>query len=243
MPPTKRQKRSHETHIDPVESDSQDQLSASEISTMNGRQSSDTEDEIAEARLAKSKKTLKRKHRATDPSNFSATLQSLLETDAPSGLPLSLKPSASRRHDDEKLKLKTKKILKGEKKSKEEVGRIKDVIGGWGVEGERTLRKVAQRGGESWPHHLCIQSLREHTKVVQLFNVIQQSQASATVAEKEIKDARGSGKPTLPAPSFDKRSRTRKGKNKDNPLGRGKECKCAYKRAQLWIYITLFSAG
>jgi len=204
-PPTKRQRQSRETHIETHESDGQDYLSASEVSTVNGRHSSDTEDEIAEARLAKSKKTLKRKHRATDPSNFSATLQSLLKTNAPSGLPLSLKPSASRRHDDEKLKLKAKKILKGEKKSKEEVGRIKDVIGGWGVERERTLRKVAQRG------------------VVQLFNVIQQSQASATVAEKEMKDARGSGKPTLPAPSFDKRSHTRKGKNKDNPLGRGKE--------------------
>jgi Rrp15p len=158
MPPTKRQKQSHIDPVESHESDSEDGLSASEISTVNGRRSSDTEDEIVEARLAKSRKTLKRKHRATDPSNFSATLQSLLKTDAPSGLPLSLKPSASRRHDDEKLKLKAKKILKGEKRSKEEVGRVQDVIGGWGVEGERTLRKVAQRGGKSWPHHMCIHS-------------------------------------------------------------------------------------
>jgi len=49
--------------------------------------------------------------------------------------------------------------------------------------------------------------------VVKLFNTIQQSQASAAVAEKELKSNRGSGKPTLPAPSFDKKS---KRKNKDN---------------------------
>ena len=152
MPLTKRQKRSHETH----ESDNQDEFSASEASnSVKSNESLDTEDEIFEARHAKSKKTLKRKHRATDPSNFGATLQSLLKTDAPSGLPLSLKPSVARRHNDEKLELRAKKLLKVEKKSKEEVGRIKDVIGGWGGESERALRKVAQRGGESWllsPH-------------------------------------------------------------------------------------------
>ncbi|KAF8481264.1 Rrp15p-domain-containing protein [Russula ochroleuca] len=204
MPPTKRQKRSHiESHE--TESDSWGTLSASEMSnSVKGRQSPDTEDEIAGARLTKSKKTLKRKHRATDPSNFGASLQTLLKTDAPSGLPLSLKPSAARRHNDEKLELKAKKLLKGERKSKEEVGRIRDVIGGWGGEGERTLRKVAQRG------------------VVKLFNAIQQSQASAAVAEKETKNARGTGKPTLPAPSFNQKSKTGKGKNKDNSLGRGK---------------------
>jgi len=158
-PPTKRQKRSQATHIDHHESESESQSihSASEMSSsVNGRQSPDTEDEIAEARLAKSKKTLKRKHRATDPSNFGATLQSLLKTNAPSGVPLSLKPSVARRQHDEKLELKAKKLLKGERKSKEEVGRIRDVIGGWGVESERSLRKVAQRGGENCPHHPCV---------------------------------------------------------------------------------------
>jgi hypothetical protein len=153
MPPTKRQKRSHETHVDKAESsayESQDGLSEAEMSgPVDGGQSPDTEDEIAEARLVKSKKTLKRKHRATDPSNFGATLQSLLETDAPSGLPLSLKPSAAKRRNEEKLELKAKKLLKGERKSREQVGRIKDVIGGWGAESERTLRKVAQRGGKN----------------------------------------------------------------------------------------------
>jgi len=153
-------------------------------------QSPDTEDEIVQAKFAKSKKTLKRKHRGTDASNFGATLQSLLKTDTPSGLPLSLKPSVARKRNDDKLELRAKKALKGEKKSKEEVGRITDVIGGWGGESERALRKVAQRG------------------VVKLFNAIQQSQASAAVAEKELKSTRGSGKPTLPAPSFDKKSKT-----------------------------------
>lgn len=158
-PPTKRQKRPQATHIDRHESESESQSthSASEMSnSVNGRQSPDTEDELAEARLVKSKKTLKRKHRATDPSNFGATLQSLLKTDAPSGVPLSLKPSVARRQYDEKLELKAKKLLKGERKIKEEVGRIRDVIGGWGVESERSLRKVAQRGGENWPHHPCV---------------------------------------------------------------------------------------
>ena len=32
---------------------------------------------------------------------------------------------------------------------REEKGRVRDVIGGWGAESERALRKVAQRGGES----------------------------------------------------------------------------------------------
>jgi hypothetical protein len=158
-PPTKRPKRSQATHIDRHESESESQSthSASEMSSsVNGRQSPDTEDEIAEARPAKSKKTLKRKHRATDPSNFGATLQSLLKTNAPSGVPLSLKPSVARRQHDEKLELKAKKLLKGERKSKEEVGRIRDVIGGWGVESERSLRKVAQRGGENCLHHPCV---------------------------------------------------------------------------------------
>ncbi|KAI0053338.1 hypothetical protein FA95DRAFT_1579464 [Auriscalpium vulgare] len=168
--------------------------------------SPDTDDEIADVRRPKSKKTLKRKHRATDASNFGAALQSLLSTDAPSALPLSLKPSLARKRNDEKLELKAKKVLKGEKKDKEDKGRVKDVIGGWGGESERALRKVAQRG------------------VVKLFNAIQQSQASVAVAEKQTKATRGSGKPTLPAPSLDKHVQgNKKGKNRDNPLGRGKE--------------------
>lgn len=243
MPPTKRQKRSHiESHE--TESDSSGSLSASEMSnSVKGRQSPDTEDEIAEARLPKSKKALKRKHRATDPSNFGASLQSLLKTDAPSGLPLSLKPSVARRHNDEKLEIKAKKLLKGEKKSKEEVGRIRDVIGGWGNEGERTLRKVAQRGGENQPHHCCRLTQMKSRQVVKLFNAIQQSQASAAVAEKETKNARGTGKPTLPAPSFNQKSKTGKGKNKDNSLGRGKACKRVCAPLTLWFTLARWSSA
>ncbi len=44
--------------------------------------------------------------------------------------------------------MKAKKLLEGERKEKEERNHITDVIGGWGGESERTLRKVAQRGGK-----------------------------------------------------------------------------------------------
>ena len=110
--------------------------------------SPDTEDELANPTRPKSKKTQKRKYRATDTTNFGATLQSLLSTDAPSALPLSLKPSVSRRQNDAKLELKARRVLKTERKDKEDKGRVTDVIGGWGGESERALRKVAQRGGQ-----------------------------------------------------------------------------------------------
>lgn len=58
---------------------------------------------------------------------------------------------------------------------------------------------------------------------MKLFNVIAESQsATATVAE-ETKKSRGSGKPSLAAPSFEKGNPKKKGKQKDNLLGRGKE--------------------
>ena len=40
-----------------------------------------------------------------------------------------------------------RKLLEGEKKEREEKGRVRDVIGGWGVEGECAVQKVAQRCG------------------------------------------------------------------------------------------------
>ena len=40
--------------------------------------------------------------------------------------------------------------------------------------------------------------------VVKLFNVIQQSQTAAAAAEEDVKAQRGTGKPTLPAPSLAK---------------------------------------
>jgi hypothetical protein len=111
-------------------------------------ESPDTEDEIAAAKTSKSKKTLKRKRRATDPSSFGATLNALLSTDAPSSLPLSLRPSAARKRNEEKQEFKAKRAQRIEKKERDDRGRITDVIGGWGGESEMALRKVAQRGGE-----------------------------------------------------------------------------------------------
>ena len=151
MPSSKRQKISDDEISD--EENDEEMLSASEedkYSSDAGSSSAasepDTEDEIADAKLAKSKKTLKRKRRATDAVNFGATLQSLLTTNAPAA-PLSLKPSVAKRRREEKLEAKGKHVLQIEKKEKEDRGRVTDVIGGWGGESERALRKVAQRGG------------------------------------------------------------------------------------------------
>ncbi|EPT04026.1 hypothetical protein FOMPIDRAFT_98751 [Fomitopsis schrenkii] len=215
MPPTKRRKVASPAveAADANESAPSDVHSVSEheaVSDNSGSESEeaasspDTEDELTEVKRAKSKKTLKRKRRATDATHFGTTLQTLLGTDAPSNLPLSLKPSIARKRNDEKLEFKGKKVLEVEKKEREEKGRIQDVIGGWGGESERALRKVAQRG------------------VVKLFNVIQQTQAASAAVQQEVKAQRGSGKPTLPAPVPDKKQ-AKKGKQKDNIIGRGKE--------------------
>ncbi|KAG6862397.1 hypothetical protein C0995_011837 [Termitomyces sp. Mi166 len=206
MNPHKRQRLSDDADDDEIvgsqndasqdESDADDNISESESEL--------TADEVL-PKKQKSRQTSKRKIRATHASNFAATLQSLLDTDAPSALPLSLKPSIARRKNDEKLENRAKKVLQVERKEKEDRGRIKDVIGGWGGESERGLRKVAQRG------------------VVKLFNAIQQSQAAATAAAEESKAARGTGKPTLPAPVINNKIQSKKAKNKDNIIGRGKE--------------------
>ncbi len=55
------------------------------------------------------------------------------------------------------------------------------------------------------------------TPVVKLFNVIQQSQTTAAAAEEDVKAQRGTGKPTLPAPSFAKGKK--KGKDKGGVTG------------------------
>jgi hypothetical protein len=143
MLPSKRQKLDTEEHSEndsPSGSESGSDPSSSEL---------DTETELAQTHVAKSRKTLKRKRRATSPSRFGAALESLLDTHAPDGVPapLSLKPGVARRQKEEKLERGARKVLEGEKKEREEKGRVRDVIGGWGVEGERALRKVAQRGG------------------------------------------------------------------------------------------------
>lgn len=158
MQPTKRQKLEKNSDVDSDDDevaslsleageDGLEEDHSDDDQMSSGGDSPDTEDEIAAAKASKSKKTLKRKRRATDPSNFGATLNTLLSTDAPSSLPLSLKPSAARKRNEEKQELKAKKAQRIEKKEKEDKGHISDVIGGWGGESERALRKVAQRGG------------------------------------------------------------------------------------------------
>ena len=150
MLPVKRQKLSEDdsSHApsdeEMLSGPEQEQFSDADSGSDSGEP--DTEDEIAEGSLAKSKKTAKRKRRATDAVNFGATLQSLLTTNAPAA-PLSLKPSLAKKRKDEKLEAKGKQVLQVERKEKEDRGHITDVIGGWGGESERALRKVAQRGG------------------------------------------------------------------------------------------------
>ncbi|KAJ7786225.1 CTLH/CRA C-terminal to lish motif domain-containing protein [Mycena metata] len=205
MPPLKRQKLD-EPPLDDPEPEQAPASDEDDSDASGGFSASDSDDEHIEGmKPQKSRQTKKRKIRASGTTTFGATLQSLLSTEAPSALPLSLKPSLGRKRNDEKLELRAKKVLQVERKEKEDKGRIVDVIGGWGGESERALRKVAQRG------------------VVKLFNVIQQSQASASVAAEETKAARGSGKPTLPAPVIADAKSKKGAKKKDNVLGRAKE--------------------
>ena len=143
-PPSKRRKLESSEEESPGESHSDSEL----VSARDENESPDTADEIENLKLQKSKKTAKRKIRATGTTAFGATLQSLLSTEAPSSLPLSLKPSIARKRNDEKLEQKAKRVLHVERKEMEDKNRIRDVIGGWGGEGERALRKVAQRGGK-----------------------------------------------------------------------------------------------
>ncbi|KAG2023580.1 hypothetical protein CC2G_001215 [Coprinopsis cinerea AmutBmut pab1-1] len=157
MPPAKRRKLSddEESATDHSSADEASLSGASVASSAeehSGDENSDdsgmdTAEEIEDLKRQKSKKTMKRKIRATAPSTFGTTLQNLLQTEAPSSLPLSLKPSIARKQQDSKLELKAKRALQIERKEKEDNRRIKDVIGGWGGESERALRKVAQRGG------------------------------------------------------------------------------------------------
>lgn len=136
-----------EQQIQDVDSDASS--SQKDEEDISGDESPDTEEEIESTqRQMKSKKTQKRKRRATSPSQFGATLQSLLNTNAPSNLPLALKPSVAKRRADEVLEVKAKKSFwMGRRRTKKKKNHISDVIGGWGGESERSLRKVAQRGG------------------------------------------------------------------------------------------------
>lgn len=155
MPPQKRQKVDQGGEGDEGDEEVNEAIDEvdgeeSETSGSDGASSTDTETEIAQRKAEKSRKTLKRKRRATSPSRFGVALESLLSTSGPAGVaaPLSLKPGVGRRQKEEKLERGARRVLEGEKREREEKGRVKEVIGGWGVEGERALRKVAQRGGE-----------------------------------------------------------------------------------------------
>jgi hypothetical protein len=170
MPPTKRQGLEENSDVDSdndevvnrtsdAGEDSLEEEYSDEDQISSEGDSPDTEDDIVAAKASKSKKTLKRKRRATDPSNFGATLNALLSTDAPSSLPLSLKPSAARKRSEGKQELKAKKAQRIEKKEREDKGHISDVIGGWGGENERALRKVAQRGGRSRNSSLLVSNI------------------------------------------------------------------------------------
>lgn len=208
----------HEQNDNDLEAEAQQSTTSTSSEDDN---SLDTEAEIVDKRITKSKKTLKRKRRATEPSQFGATLQGLLDTIAPSDLPLSLKPSIARQKNGAKLESKAHKVIQIEKKEKADKGRIRDVIGGWGGESERTLRKVAQRGGAYMLLALSYHALKI-SQVVKLFNTIQQSQAAAGLAVEQSKGLRGTGKPTLPAPLLDKKPKGKqKAKHKDNIIGRG----------------------
>lgn len=228
MSTNKRVKLAEDREGNSVTSSDDPQLSGSsegeDASHPDQESSRNTDDEIADGQRMKSKKTLKRKRRATEPSHFGATLQSLLNTDAPSGLPLSLKPSVAHQKNDAKLEIEAKKAIQTERKEREERGRIRDVIGGWGGESERSLRKVAQRGGTL--DALCKSALMflltyssSIRVVVKLFNTIQQSQLAAAAAEEEAKASRGTGKPLLPTPSLSRKDKGKKNDHKTNISG------------------------
>ncbi|KAG8828050.1 hypothetical protein FRC19_009906 [Serendipita sp. 401] len=210
MPPIKKRKleagdasddEAHDIHEDISMSDGAGRNDEDEWSSeVGGSQDSehsggslDTGDEITIAKMnKKSKKTAKRKIRATSPSQFGDKLEALLNTNAPVGVPLALKKSINRRRKDEKETLKARKVAGAERKEHEEVGRITDIIGGWGGENERALRKIAQRG------------------VVQLFNVVQKAQSAKAAEEASKLALRGSGKPTLDKPDMDSKNKKKK---------------------------------
>lgn len=200
----KRRKLSKDAEVALSASEDEGDFDGPSNSEGSGSDEADSADEIDDMKPQKSRQTSKRKIRATGPAIFAANLQSLLDTETPSTLPLSLKPSVARKKNDEKLEQRAKKALLIERKEKEDKNHISDVIGGWGTEGERALRKVAQRG------------------VVKLFNAIQQAQAQSEAVTEQKKSQRGTGKQTLSAPSEPK-PLGKASKNKDNIIGRGKD--------------------
>ncbi|UZJ51336.1 hypothetical protein CBS101457_000656 [Exobasidium rhododendri] len=116
----------------------------------------DTDDELAAARNGKSKKTAKRKRRATSPSTFGAALEGLLgkadeekaDDDGSEEMKsstlqgkgqstiLSLAPHIRRSAQSSRLNEKASRLAVEAKKKREERARVKDVIGGWGAPGQ-----------------------------------------------------------------------------------------------------------
>jgi Rrp15p len=125
------------------------------------------------SKLKTSTTHLERKRRAVPSSSFGQALTALLETstsktateapeetgfiqsastsrqNATDSAVLALKKTslAKKRRAEEKSEAKAARAQIGERTEREERNRVRDVIGGWGGESERALRKVAQRGG------------------------------------------------------------------------------------------------
>lgn len=97
------------------------------------------------------KKSGKQAKEAIDASEDVLATDSIPSTSAvaptPSLLALKKPSSARKRQNLEKAEAKARKSVIGERKEREDRNRVTDVIGGWGGESERALRKVAQRGG------------------------------------------------------------------------------------------------
>ncbi|KAG8858753.1 hypothetical protein FRB96_004890 [Tulasnella sp. 330] len=216
MPPvSKKQKVAHKGEIhDYDEKDESSEMAEQERSGTDASDKSDREDESSssmdtDTEIAlthgKSKKTVKRKRRAVSPTPFGQALTTLLGTSTKTTQPLALLPEIAKRKNEDKLEMRAHRLLQVERKERDDRGRVKDVIGGWGGESERALRKVAQRG------------------VVKLFNLIQQAQTSTAQAEEDLKKQRGTGKPSLPAPKaedFFKEGNTKTRKHKEVDLAK-----------------------
>jgi hypothetical protein len=131
-----------------LDADADDSGEASGSGSGGSDSEPDTGDEIAALKAGKSKQTAKRKRRAVSPSRFGSQLQVLLGTQVPTEQPLALKPDVAHRRAQDRKKVQDRRDADVKRKEKEERNRLTDVIGGWGGENERALRKIAQRGGE-----------------------------------------------------------------------------------------------
>jgi hypothetical protein len=118
----------------------------SDSDTLSDSDAPSDDSHIRQLKPQSSKLTKKRKLRATNPAAFAATLKSLLTTQTASSHPLSLNTRLSRNAPLQNSHSTSARA--NERKLLEEKGRIRDVIGGWGVQSEQSLRKNAQQGGQ-----------------------------------------------------------------------------------------------